>query len=587
MKQKQPKNQNLSAIESKLDQYQKDRYFEKQEDGIDNTDIANLLEELKDIGVDVGTYIPEASPKTSSELNHDDVIIASARFRNMYDSYKKYVKLQKLSAKIQLQLFDLKQKIHTENEPTKFAKQIATLEQAFSQITISMNTAIDQNPELYFAYHLRQIKTYKEQASRGEIIQSPYVIAQKRAILDALQNNQNIFIHGSYGTGKTDIALLASKEYISQVHGIDSHESAKVISGHKDLESFEMFGQPSLGTDEYGNTASLFQLGAAYEAPKAGLPLIIDEANAIPHAMLIRLNYILEQGKKPGSTIHLQEDNGKEIITQKGFAAIATGNLPDETGVNSIIGRQDIDAAFLSRFSKKIEQDFLPQSTEAKREDGVLERTGNELFEILMSRIVDKHGYMQVHAHAIDDLWKLCAFARLVQESYSGKSDAKVNIEGQDINLNELIGGYSISWRELNGYMQDWIASGCTRKLGAIVQKFINEIPNNTAKLALTTLMASKYDLDVSAGSYNTNEIQKYGPREVIELIYGPAPDRTRGQLALYTVKSTQAIYEEPALVQVQTIDKESQEILRQIEEMQREFQSAIADADTLLREDT
>lgn len=64
--------------------------------------------------------------------------------------------------------------------------------------------------------------------------------------------------------------------------------------------------------------------GPLARAIRHGMPIIIDEGNAIPPGMLKRLNKFLQI--RPGDTFTLQEDGGERVTVQKGFCVIFTAN---------------------------------------------------------------------------------------------------------------------------------------------------------------------------------------------------------------------------------------------------------------------
>jgi MoxR-like ATPase len=572
-------NNSLSTIERNLNSAQIDKHFARDKGSVsDQKELDKLYTSLKELGIE--DIEPKYTANEVVELDTEEKQIASARFRNLAASWREFRKTEKLKEKLSIQLFRLQLQSKEEKNPTRYAREIATLNTALERVNTKVDAEIDTNPELYYAYHLDKLKGYKDQAETG-IVYSPYVNAQKAEIIEALKANQNIFIHGPFGSGKTDIAIAAAREYAQllrdeeidrlgkktdELRKGESHQEILefvanapaqvehkddkifnidlegnklvepiILSGYRDIESHEIFGQPKLKVDEKGNTYSEYDFGPVYQAIEKGVPLIIDEGNSIPHTTMIALNFILAQGRRPGAIVNVKEDNGRQIVSKAGFCVIMTGNLADETGYNNIVGRQEQDAAGLSRFGKKIAHGFLPQSQEANRQDGVLNRTGNELFEILVSKVVDDRVYAKMHPQAMEDLWKFAAFSSLIQDVYSGNNDDfVVNYKGTDIKAIELIKGFSISWREINTIMDTWLASGCTNSLGNVIHKFISEIPSKSAKEALGTILDSKYDLVDDKIPYNTDELIEYGPRDIIDLVYGDGPERTPESLEPY-----------------------------------------------------
>ena len=115
---------------------------------------------------------------------------------------------------------------------------------------------------------------------------------------------------------------------------------------------------------------------------------------------------------KVGDKLTVQQDSGEEIVVQPGFGVMMTGNL--NQGEEKYIDRQDMDPAFLSRLYKK-EYDYLPQETK-----GGLDEAGegdNELFLLLLSRVMDKNGNIEAPEDIVKKIWNMAKAAQAVEQT--------------------------------------------------------------------------------------------------------------------------------------------------------------------------
>ncbi len=168
------------------------------------------------------------------------------------------------------------------------------------------------------------------------------------------------------------------------------------------------------------------RLGKLLAAMYQGRPLIIDEMNAIPHHTLILMNDLLT--KKTGDWVDVPYLK-KPFQVKDGFSVIATGNYKPEDGV-MYKGRQDMDAAFLSRFAL-VGYDYLPQRKDAAAmpeglpiEEERARMAENELFQMLVTRLFPK-GEKDLHIEApegfFNQIQRLAVVARIFQDIFSGR----------------------------------------------------------------------------------------------------------------------------------------------------------------------
>ena len=136
----------------------------------------------------------------------------------------------------------------------------------------------------------------------------------------------------------------------------------------------EMTGGKTLTTTEKGNMETPFIYGPMYECMKKGIPFIIDEANLIPPNVMSNINDLLTM--RPGQTVRVQENGGKEIPIAEGFCFVLTGNI----GTN-YQGRHRFESSLYNRVTLDMAYDYLPQS---------------EAWQIMMAYFMDEKGRMRI-----------------------------------------------------------------------------------------------------------------------------------------------------------------------------------------------
>ncbi|MBU1132514.1 hypothetical protein KKC32_04715, partial [Patescibacteria group bacterium] len=220
-------------------------------------------------------------------------------------------------------------------------------------------------------------------------------------------------------------------------------------------------------------------LGLFYRAMKDGRPLIIDEMNAIPHRVLIMLNDLLT--KRPGDRVKPMVDDMPEFVVKEGFCVICTGNWKPEAG-GLYVERQKVDAAFLSRLGL-VHFDYLPQAkdfasmtesgTESEDELSALReaRMGNELYSMLMVRLLGKDGNLALPENSEYKIFKLASVARALQDIFSGSMNSAEKrawgptFTGVDTDPADLLKENVLSLRHLIPIIERWKKDGFRRNL--------------------------------------------------------------------------------------------------------------------------
>ena len=211
-----------------------------------------------------------------------------------------------------------------------------------------------------------------------------------------------------------------------------------------------------------------------YRGVLEGRPVVIDEVNAIPSAVLISMNDILQ--RRPGQNCFIPGVGSVQI--QPGFSIIMTGNLTSNRITYE--GTNDLNPAFLSRLDA-FEHDYLPQSCEDRGYQEQLNPQQNELFRVMLTHMVDTKGHLQLPEmeKSLSQIFSLAQLARTTQDIFSEKwveSHVNTNASGDEVEprLEKAV----LSMRNIISVLQEW-NKGSDKNLDmALWDGFISRITN-------------------------------------------------------------------------------------------------------------
>lgn len=224
------------------------------------------------------------------------------------------------------------------------------------------------------------------------------------------------------------------------------------------------------------------------QAMKEGRPVIIDEMNAIPHHVLIVLNDFLTL--RPGDMVHPPFPDEKPFPVKEGFSVFATGNYHPEDGklYAAYTGRQQIDAAFLSRWGI-VSYDYLPMERKQEASGLVPEaqravREENELYHMLVTRLLADDLSLKIPEGGLEQVRRLAIVARNLQDVFA---HGEVNTgyyataeSGAQVKPQEVLKENVLSIRHMLPILDEWKRSGFTRKLDDFL--FLNYITRSDAR---------------------------------------------------------------------------------------------------------
>ncbi len=371
---------------------------------------------------------------------------------------------------------------------------------------------------------------------------------------------------------------------------IENNQSASDSEKTRQFDLIKSAYQTELAGEYAKGTITDFYTGPVFKAMEQGRPVILDEVNAIPHEILISLNHLLT--RKPGDKVSIQQDSGKEITVRDGFGFILTGNIND--GTNELyIGREDMDPAFLSRLYK-MEHQYLPQATEGTIDEASIKNEhgqGNELFEIMMARIMDRHGNIEIPEGELRKIWNLAKAARIIQDIFAGKNTNSSyyfiqsgNSQAQPYRLKEGV----LSIRGIDKIISAWQSDGMIKEFDHYVYKeFIGSVANIQDRAFLYQLMNAQFGFFTSNGwnqspdygvggkvtNFNINAPENNAPakifmsaRDTVDIMFGTenVPERTEFP-----------VLDDEDLVKIspEAVDTINAEAMKNILEAQKDFE--------------
>lgn len=375
-----------------------------------------------------------------------------------------------------------------------------------------------------------------------------------KSMLKDLSEGRMIFLSGDTGSGKTELALLASKLYL-ELRGIHDKKRAPVlVSGSKETtvsdltieknissenmmsvsdddlvwgergdkypedklidlvkkkQSLKRNASERIDTDEQlsekekdevkrdlqntdldkYNIFTKYHAKGIIKAMHDGVPLILDEMNAIDPWVLTELNYYLT--RKVWDKIMLPNGLGSFVV-KDGFCIIATGNDPTANIKKEMYAsRYELDQALINRmrtidknYPEQIDSNYTTNTTADKNLIREVEETipeylsQNEIYGLILMFLFDKKGGKSEFSRLVasgkawfevmkesfigetpmvnkknffSDLKHLAVFVKKIQDAFQKKT---VFCEGVDIG--NLINSRVLSMRQLKEIVKDY-----------------------------------------------------------------------------------------------------------------------------------
>ncbi|MAS98939.1 MAG: hypothetical protein CMF29_08490 [Kiritimatiellaceae bacterium] len=171
------------------------------------------------------------------------------------------------------------------------------------------------------------------------------------ATLFGLESNQNIWISGQTGTGKSTHAMQIAAR---------TGQMLRRVNFDSDMARYDLIGKVDIQEGENGSV-TFFNEGIVPRTMQTPSILLLDEADAIRGDINYALQSVLE-----GKPLLLTEDAGRIVVPNEFFRIIATANTQgsgDSTGMYSA-GVKVQSRASINRYSVFLDIDYLPPRKE-------------------------------------------------------------------------------------------------------------------------------------------------------------------------------------------------------------------------------
>ena len=458
---------------------------------------------------------------------------------------------------------------HLGGGKTEFAIHIATERMKRLHVNRELKTWIEKEQKANkvptpdeIARHYRQIYeryTREIHQQKSEVLEkvSPYFIAgSKDFSLEDLYTEKVLEVKNIFNT----FDVLGHSEKIDEVmkKWLEQHKKElSQLSPEEQQKRTEMQAQRILELyirqhEGFGVLVKKVEK-ELLKAIQEGKPIIIDEINAIPATLLMSMNSILTT--RPGKLAYVP---GKgQVKVKEGFSIIMTGNL-NTAPLAEYIGTEELNPAFLSRLSVK-EYDYLPQETSGNVFEQK-EPQKNELFQVAIAYLSNEDGSLRIPEGSLNKLFALCQLARVTQRVFSGKWRESDVVQEPGVSMAEepKLEKAVISVRNIVNILNEW-GKGLEKDLDkALWDGFIAGITDPKdqnfifAKAREFGFFRGEFWKDVSWSDIKDRQIilswedvsnvpekeyqrvhklsplKPYSPREVIEMLYGPAPERIK-----------------------------------------------------------
>lgn len=216
------------------------------------------------------------------------------------------------------------------------AHTIITTTQDFTAPVLSSKPETEVSNK--FEFNGAKLETFNDIEYNGEVYYFPPSAPEA---YDCVKNNENIYIYGPHGCGKTVLARLLFLR-----KGVEPLE----VDFSAGVDEASFLGTPTVAIDEHGNKITKFQYGIFPRAIIEDRPLIINEIDFAKSQYLAALHGIME-AEDPKLILM---DNDCEVLRPKkggNFGIAVTANtIGNGDDLADYHGTSPLNAAFMDRF---------------------------------------------------------------------------------------------------------------------------------------------------------------------------------------------------------------------------------------------
>lgn len=390
--------------------------------------------------------------------------------------------------------------------------------------------------------YLKNLRQFEEKEQKGELPQAkPIVICGSKDL-----SSQDLY------TEKT-LTLQSYDQKSIQEHSealdaeIKEWESSHPTATAEDRrQAAERITKLYISHNQAFGTAVETIKRGLYTAVEEGRPVIIDEANAIPAAVLISLNDILQ--RRPGETCSIPGvDEPVEI--KEGFAIIMTGNISNS--ITTYSGTEELNPAFRSRL-QSIGYGYLPMTYYGER-DMQQDPAKNEQFQAMLYYLLDERGNLQLPdmEASLNKLFSLAQLAHRTQLVFLGKwKDHELDSKkSSGETLIPKLETTVLSIRNLVNVLQTWDRGKKMSLDEALWEGFVSSITDPEDQVSILNMAkdcgffsetegwsieyrertegeVTKEDIFHPTFKYQCPALETYDLTQTIEVLYGEFPER-------------------------------------------------------------
>lgn len=323
-------------------------------------------------------------------------------FQQEYDFYqlarpflKEVRDIDRLTTKINMAIYKLylKSMIEKGKLLQSFKDQIAVLEQKNEELAIR-KLEIYENASVHTLGFLKmqELLQYKQQLNQTGFVLTPSRLELIDRISSEAVSGKKIFLVGSTGTGKTQLA----------VYVLDSMAGGfELIPWHEGTTPRDIFGYREIYEDKNGKVKSGVVEGPYPKALRTKKGLLNEEFTG--GTTRVHLAYKFFWGLKPGDIAPIPGLEAFAYNISHNFLEIFTGNPKDEKTKN----REDMDPAVLRELTG-VHVEYFP---------------AKEMAEIITAMLINEYGVLRFTKSELNFLKKLCNAAMIMQKMHNREFD--------------------------------------------------------------------------------------------------------------------------------------------------------------------
>ena len=237
----------------------------------------------------------------------------------------------------------------------------------------------------------QKLLTYKQQLKEKGFALTP----SRQDLIDRITrealSGKKIFLVGSTGTGKTQLAFYV----------LNSLGGFEIIPWHEGTTPRDIFGYRELYEDEQGKVQSGIKPGPYPRALEQRKSLVHEEFTGGSTRTQLAIKYLM--GARPGEKVQIPGFNGEAHEITENFVELFTGNPKDERTKQ----REEMDPAILRELTG-VEVSYM---------------SAQEMQDIILAQLIEESGVLRLSWSEIELIKKLCQAAEVMQRVHNRDFD--------------------------------------------------------------------------------------------------------------------------------------------------------------------